>query len=69
MQIIQNIHVHFNKMHGNPVNSKQYWDFHYFDYDGCNWNADQEGGKDDDDDDFRFGWRSLIFVMSDLLSL
>lgn len=67
MQIIQTIHMYIDKLHGNPVSSKQYWIFHYVDYDGCNRNADQEDGKDNED--FKFGGRSLIFVMSNLLSL
>ncbi len=49
MQIIQTIHMHINRLHGNPVSSKQYWNFHYVDYDGWNWSADQEGGKGNKD--------------------
>lgn len=37
--------MYFIKLHINPVNSKQCWYFHYVDYDGYNWKADQVGAE------------------------
>lgn len=66
MQIIQTVHMYFNKMHDKPVNSEQCRDFHYFDYDRFQLKCKSRGN---DDDDFGSEWRSLIFVVSNLLSL